>query len=54
MDGSKATFYRTCSECGEYENDGFEYDEKNKFYHMVDRKYSGTDCDVTKVSEKKM
>lgn len=52
-DGSKATFYRTCSECGEYENDGFEYDEKNKFYHMVDRKYSGTDCDVTKVSEKK-
>lgn len=52
-DGSKATFYRTCSECGEYENDGFEYDEKNKFYHMVDRKYIGTDCDVTKVSEKK-
>ena len=51
--GSKATFYRTCSECGEYENDGFEYDEKNKFYHMVDRKYIGTDCDVTKVSEKK-
>lgn len=51
-DGSKATFYRTCSECGEYENDGFEYDEKNKFYHMVDRKYIGTDCDVTKVSEK--
>lgn len=52
-DGNKATFYRTCSECGEYENDGFEYDEKNKFYHMVDRKYIGTDCDVTKVSEKK-
>ena len=52
-DDSKATFYRTCSECGEYENDGFEYDEKNKFYHMVDRKYIGTDCDVTKVSEKK-
>ena len=51
--GSKATFYRTCSKCGEYENDGFEYDEKNKFYHMVDRKYIGTDCDVTKVSEKK-
>lgn len=51
--GSKATFYRTCSECGEYENDGFEYDEKNKFYHMVDRKYIGTYCDVTKVSEKK-
>ena len=52
-DGNKATFYRTCSKCGEYENDGFEYDEKNKFYHMVDRKYIGTDCDVTKVSEKK-
>ena len=51
--GSKATFYRTCSKCGEYENDGFEYDEKNKFYHMVDRKYIGTDCDVTKVSGKK-
>lgn len=52
-DGNKATFYKTCSECGEYENDGFEYDEKNKFYHMVDRKYTGTDCDVTKVSETK-
>ena len=52
-DGNKATFYRTCSKCGEYENDGFEYDEKNKFYHMVNRDYIGTDCDVTKVSEKK-
>ena len=51
--GDKATFYRTCSECGEYENNGFEYDERNKCYHMVDRKYIGTDCDVTKVSEKK-
>lgn len=51
--GAKATFYRTCSECGEYENNGFEYDERNKCYHMVDRKYIGTDCDVTKVSEKK-
>ena len=52
-DGNKATFYRTCSKCGEYENDGFEYDEKNKFYHMVNRDYIGTDCDVTKVSETK-
>ena len=51
--GAKATFYRTCSDCGEYENDGFEYNEKNYYYHMVDRKYIGTDCDVTKVSEKK-
>ena len=51
--GDKATFYRTCSECGEYENNGFEYDERNKCYHMVDRKYIGTDCDVTKISEKK-
>lgn len=51
--GNKATFYKTCSECGEYENDGFEYDERNKCYHMVDREYIGTDCDVTKVSEKK-
>ena len=51
--GDKATFYRTCSECGEYENDGFEYNEKNYYYHMVDRNYIGTDCDVTKVSEKK-
>ena len=51
--GAKATFYRTCSDCGEYENDGFEYNEKNYYYHMVDRKYIGTDCDVTKISEKK-
>ena len=51
--GAKATFYRTCSDCGEYEIDGFEYNEKNYYYHMVDRKYIGTDCDVTKVSEKK-
>ena len=51
--GAKATFYRTCSDCGEYENDGFEYNEKNYYYHMVDRNYIGTDCDVTKVSEKK-
>lgn len=51
--GDKATFYRTCSDCGEYENGGFEYNEKNYYYHMVDRKYIGTDCDVTKVSEKK-
>ena len=35
-DGNKATFYRTCSECGEYENDGFEYDEKNKLYNWND------------------
>ena len=51
--GNKATFYKTCSDCGEYENDGFEYDSKYKFYHLVDRKYTGTDCDVTKVSETK-
>ena len=50
--GAKATFYRTCSDCGEYKY-GFEYNEKNYYYHMVDRKYIGTDCDVTKVSEKK-
>ena len=52
-DGNKAIFYRTCSDCGEYENDGFEYNSKYKYYHMVDRKYTGTDCDVTKVSETK-
>lgn len=51
--GNKATFYKTCSDCGEYENDGFEYNSKYKYYHMVDRKYTGTDCDVTKVSETK-
>ena len=51
--GDKATFYRICSECGEYENDGFEYDSQDKYYHYVDRKYTGTDCDVTKVSETK-
>jgi len=51
--GNKATFYKTCSDCGEYENDGFEYDSKYKFYHLVDRKYTGTDCDVTKISETK-
>ena len=51
--GNKATFYKTCSDCGEYENDGFEYDSKYKYYHLVDRKYTGTDCDVTKVSETK-
>ena len=52
-DGNKAIFYRTCSDCGEYENDGFEYNSKYKYYHLVDRKYTGTDCDVTKVSETK-
>lgn len=52
-DGNKAIFYRTCSDCGEYENDGFEYNSKYKYYHMVDRKYTGTDCDVTKLSETK-
>ena len=52
-DGNKATFYKTCSDCGEYENDGFEYNSKYKYYHLVDRKYTGTDCDVTKVSETK-
>lgn len=51
--GNKATFYKTCSDCGEYENDGFEYNSKYKYYHLVDRKYTGTDCDVTKVSETK-
>ena len=52
--GDKATFYRTCSECGEYENDGFVMtSSKPYFYHLVDREYIGTDCDVTKVSEKK-
>ena len=51
--GNKATFYKTCSECGEYENDGFEYNSQYKYYHMVDRKYTGTDCNVTKVSETK-
>lgn len=51
--GNKATFYKTCSECGEYENNGFKYDERDKYYHFVDRDYIGTDCDVTKVSEKK-
>lgn len=51
--GDKATFYRICSECGEYENDGFEYDSQDKYYHYVDRKYTGTDCDVTKISETK-
>ena len=49
-DGNKAIFYRTCSDCGEYENDGFEYNSKYKYYHMVDRKYTGTDCDVTKAT----
>lgn len=49
--GNKATFYKTCSECGEYENDGFEYNSQYKYYHMVDRKYTGTDCNVTKISE---
>lgn len=52
-DGNKAIFYRTCSDCGEYKNDGFEYNSKYKYYHLVDRKYTGTDCDVTKVSETK-
>lgn len=52
--GDKATFYRTCSDCGEYENDGFVMtSSKPYFYHLVDREYIGTDCDVTKVSEKK-
>ena len=51
--GNKATFYKTCSDCGEYENDGFEYNSKYKYYHLVDRKYTGTDCDVTKISETK-
>ena len=52
--GDKATFYRTCSECGEYENDGFVMtSSKPYFYHLVDREYIGIDCDVTKVSEKK-
>lgn len=51
--GNKATFYKTCSDCGEYENDGFEYDSQDKYYHYVDRKYTGTDCDVTKISETK-
>lgn len=52
--GDKATFYRTCSECGEYENDGFVMtSSKPYFYHLVDREYIGIDCDVTKISEKK-
>ena len=52
--GNKATFYRTCSECGEYENDGIEQvDVGEMVYKYVNRDYIGTDCDVTKVSEKK-
>lgn len=50
--GNKATFYRTCSECGEYENDGIEQvDVGEMVYKYVNRDYIGTDCDVTKVSE---
>lgn len=52
--GNKATFYRTCSECGEYENDGIgQVDVGEMVYKYVNRDYIGTDCDVTKVSEKK-
>lgn len=52
--GNKATFYRTCSECGEYENDGIEQvDVGEMVYKYVNRDYIGTDCDVTKVSETK-
>lgn len=52
--GNKATFYRTCSECGEYENDGIgQVDVGEMIYKYVNRDYIGTDCDVTKVSETK-
>ena len=52
--GSKAIFYKTCSECGEYENDGIAENTVGKnYFHYVDREYTGTDCDVTKVSETK-
>lgn len=52
--GNKATFYRTCSECGEYENDGIgQVDVGEMVYKYVNRDYIGTDCDVTKVSETK-
>lgn len=52
--GSKAIFYKTCSECGEYENDGIAENTVGKnYFHYVDREYTGTDCDVTKISETK-
>ena len=41
--GNKATFYRTCSECGEYENDGIEQvDVGEMVYKYVNRDYIGT------------
>lgn len=52
--GSKAIFYKTCSECGEYENDGIAENTVGKnYFHYVDREYTGTDCNVTKISETK-
>ena len=43
------------SECGEYENDGIgQVDVGEMVYKYVNRDYIGTDCDVIKVSEKKM
>lgn len=52
--GDAAVFYKTCSVCGEYENEGFSFEpQMPAYYCMVNREYLGTPCAVEKVSESK-
>lgn len=52
--GDAAVFYKMCSACGEYENEGFSFEpQMPAYYCMVNREYLGTPCAVEKVSENK-